>query len=116
MTFGDPFGLALYDKAREHVEEAPKQYEPAPAEKKPPTMHEKTAGKYIKDELKLNPADFKKFQTLCNLSGNDWVSIALANKESDDGTVETLMERATVKEVPLNGQQLAETVREIFNA
>jgi DNA repair and recombination protein RAD52 len=41
MTFGNPFGLALYDKQQANVETAPPPPRPAPAEPPKPTLRER---------------------------------------------------------------------------
>jgi len=110
MTFGDPFGLALYDKEQTHVAKEP--VEPAKA-KSQVSPHLKAAGAFVQ-ELGLMPADFQKFKAACALVGIDWVNTALAAKEDGVKTLDDLMKK-TEKE-PLEGEKLTDRVKEIFGA
>lgn len=67
MTFGWPFGLALYDKAQEHVDKEPPA--PPPAAKAPPPPPPSNKGNLFWVEADGSEARFEK--------GSDWFAHAL---------------------------------------
>ena len=81
MTFGDPLGLALYDKAKEHVEPvskatAPKQTAKTAAPQAPaaePSDDIKRMGEWVK-HIGFDKESFKAFST----QYPNWASIAVA--------------------------------------
>ncbi len=97
-TFGDQFGLALYDKDREYVEgeEAPPAQQrtskqarndasvtaQAPATKSSEVDPEVAeAGKWIRSLPGFTQADYTEFVGLCNAKQKNWVKFALEQKK-----------------------------------
>ena len=92
MTFGDPFGLALYDKQQIHVDREPKAREanvttdlPATASR---TEKERNAQLYLRRTLNLGPEDSKAFKAFC---GEDWADVAIDAEKAGMGGFTTLM-------------------------
>ena len=77
MTFGNPFGLALYDKDQANVKEAS---DPV-----------KDMGDWLVS-IGLGKDDFKAFKNLLMGTPAGWVEIALAAKEEGVTNYETLIE------------------------
>ena len=99
MTFGDPFGLALYDKERAHVvdEEPEPQQEVKP--KKPiggDAAFMDRAGKFVK-KLGMTSDEFKSFKADCKAKDMDWVLKCNAAEEDGVTTLEGLL-KAVFKE------------------
>lgn len=72
MTFGWPFGLALYDKAQEHVDKEP--LTPPPASKAPPPPSPSGKGNLFWIEADGSEVRFEK--------GSDWFAHALKKLRS----------------------------------
>lgn len=90
MTFGDPFGLALYDKEQAHVEK--------------PGVTPKSTGpgqdtiKRIVGEMNITKDQFAAFQKLPALNGRSWSTVLLEAHEEGCNNYDRLIEFVGSKE------------------
>lgn len=89
MTFGDPFGLALYDKAQEHVERETAPAKPIVEAKKIDPAKD-AATKYLRSLM--TDDEGRQFINDCKASGLDWIHCANLANGSKITTVDGLID------------------------
>ncbi len=116
MTFGDPFGLALYDKTQANVDKgipvtinnartvasiAAQAITPQPLG---PTVSagekERNAGLYIRRTIQADKPQFDAFKGACEAENASWVETALDAEQKGVRTFIALMEFVTEGKVP----------------
>lgn len=102
-TFGDRFGLALYDKEQTNVEREP----PAPG----PDPILQTIRRIVGD-LGLTRSQYEEFKS----TNPDWQNDLLLGHESGAKNYEELVSFALDRKMSLEGKELAAAVKEAFGA